>query len=303
MIINNANVKAVEVAIVNNDSLTINDVTITDTKIGINNGKTLEITGGTITTSNIGINNLNSAESVTISDGTITSTNYGIYGDYGDITITGGTISSTENNAISSYFGEIDIQGGTITSTNNIAINSHNDITVSGGEITGTVGIKNELYCPNKNVNYNCSYKTVTVNDGHIVGTNGNGINMTGDTTGKLNIYGGTIEGSTDGINTSAEIQIGKDDGNIYIDKPEIIGHTDYGLTTTAYTSFYDGVLKGVTSGYSGLINIIPEASLIENDYDYINKIEYQTNYLIEKGNFLRGGNEEFNSIQGIFIL
>ena len=297
MIINNANVKAVEVAIVNNDSLTINDVTITDTKIGINNGKTLEITGGTITTSNIGINNLNSAESVTISDGTITSTNYGIYGDYGDITITGGTISSTENNAISSYFGEIDIQGGTITSTNNIAINSHNDITVSGGEITGTVGIKNELYCPNKNVNYNCSYKTVTVNDGHIVGTNGNGINMTGDTTGKLNIYGGTIEGSTDGINTSAEIQIGKDDGNIYIDKPEIIGHTDYGLTTTAYTSFYDGVLKGVTSGYSGLINIIPEASLIENDYDYINKIEYQTNYLIEKGNFLRVGNEEFNSI------
>ena len=297
MIINNANVKAVEVAIVNNDSLTINDVTITDTKIGINNGKTLEITGGTITTSNIGINNLNSAESVTISDGTVSGTNYGIYGDYGDITITGGTISSTENNAISSYFGEIDIQGGTITSTNNIAINSHNDITVSGGEITGTVGIKNELYCPNKNVNYNCSYKTVTVNDGHIVGTNGNGINMTGDTTGKLNIYGGTIEGSTDGINTSAEIQIGKDDGNIYIDKPEIIGHTDYGLTTTAYTSFYDGVLKGVTSGYNGLINIIPEASLIENDYDYINKIEYQTNYLIEKGNFLRVGNEEFNSI------
>ena len=298
MIINNANVKSKESAIINNGDLTINNINLTDSKIGIDNNSSVTINNANITVSNIGINNLKDNTSVKVNGGNITATNYGIYGDYGDIDITNGTITSTTNNAIYTYFGTIDVDGGNITSQNNIGILSHNNVTINNGTITGTIGIKNELYCPYKSQYYTCSYKTITVNDGHVIGTTGDGINMTGNTsTGKINIYGGTIEGKTNGVYTTANTQIGKDDNNINIEKPELIGHTNYGLKTLEYTAFYDGILKGVEDGYDGLINIIPHASLIDEDYEYINKREYQTDFLVTKGNFLKVGNNEYNSI------
>ena len=95
----------------------------------------------------------------------------------------------------------------------------------------------------------------------------------------ELVITGGTIEGEDDGVRTHGRTRIGEDDGSISIEVPKLIGHTHYGLETTAYTAFYDGVLEGIPDGYLGLINIIPAGTSIHEDYEFLRRNGVQKKY------------------------
>ena len=91
-----------------------------------------------------------------------------------------------------------------------------------------------------------------------------------------------------DGVLTDegTTIQLGHDDKNVSITNPVLIGKR-YGLNTNGYSMFYDGVLKGITAAHNGLISLIPDATLIKDDYEFINKVEYKTQYITEKGKIL----------------
>jgi len=292
MIINYAHITGPESAIRNYNTLRINDILIDNTPKGIRaHAGTVTVYGGQITATNIGISKEDG--SVVVNGGTIYGTNYGIGGSDGSATVNGGLVKSTENNALYTYYGTLRVTGGQVISENNIGMVSHSDMIVTGGYVEGTQGIQNEVYCTWST----CWYNDIDVTGGHIVGTVENGINSKGDSTGQLTITGGTIEGLTNGVTATAKTRIGNDNTTVSITTPELIGHTNYGLVHSNYTEFYDGILKGIVDGHYGLISIIPDAYMIKDDYEYIDKVEYQTDYLIEKGNWLKVGNQEFNSI------
>lgn len=300
--INNADIAAVKNGVLNYNELIINDVNIHDSENGIVNNTgsfsnsyvegEIVIYAGTINANNIGIS-LSSGKSVDVHGGYIYGVNSGISGSRSAINIHDGTITSTDSHALYTYTGTITVHNGTITSENSSAIDSHSDIVVNNGEIKGTIGINNEAYCNA----YGCYNNNVTINGGHIVGTTNEGIITSKLPSGKLSIFGGTIEGKTTGVHTTMSAEIGKDDGEIHIDSPIIIGHSEYGLITETYTAFYDGILKGINDGYYGLISIIPDSTIVKEDIEYIEKKEYQIDYLSVKGNWLRVGSQEFNSI------
>ena len=308
LVIENATMSSTSSIIENYNDLTINNINVTSSNIGIiNTGEYLNnntsrykyrgvinINGGTINSTTTGILLSNKGDKVIVNNGTINSDGSGISGDYGSVIVNNGTVNSKSGNAIYTKNGTVEVNNGTIKSLNNTAILS-GSVTVNGGTITGTTGIKNDNYCTTNN---GCHIGDITINNGHIIGTEREGINAKNNGNyGNVYIYGGIVEGHTDGVYTTAKIQIGTNDDNIDTDKPELIGHTTYGLKTTAYTSFFDGTLKGYVDGYNGLISIIPDGSLIVDDYEYINKIEYQTDSLTTKGHWLEVNGQPFNSL------
>jgi len=293
MTINAAHVQGEKSAMINSGTLTINDINIDNSKEGITlqNGN-IYFNNGNIQATNIGVNKTDNG-TIYVRDGYIYGENYGIGGSSGSAVITGGLVKATNKNAIYTYYGELRVSGGQVISENNIAMVSHSDMFVTDGYVEGTEGVQNEQYC-----NWNtCWYNDIEITGGHIVGLVGNGVNARGAGTGETTITGGTIEGNINGVNAIAKIRIGTNDTSVSTTSPVLIGHTDYGLLHTNYTEFYDGILKGIKDGHNGLISIIPDGHLIKDDYEYINKIEYQTDYLVTKGKWLKVGNQEFNSI------
>ena len=300
--INNANIESNSIGITNYNNLIINNINIDNTNIGIFNdtnsfnnttvyGNTT-INNGTINTTDtaIKLTNKYSVGKVKVYNGNISGTNSAINGQYGTIEIYGGNLTSIDDKTLYTKYSPITVDNGTITSTNSTAIVTPSNLTINNGTITGKIAIANE------EVIY--SDRITTINNGHIIGTENAAIEITGtSSTNKVVVKGGTIEGATNGINTTQTLVIGQDNNTINTDSPVIIGHGQYAINVEYYTAFYDGILKGRQTGYHGLISIIPDGSLIKNDYEYINKNEYQTNYLITKGNWLRVGNEEFNSL------
>ena len=248
---------------------------------------TFILNNGTITANKVGLMN----QKTEINDGSIYGKENAIGGNDGADVINGGIVSSDTNYAIYSYDGSITVNGGTISSRDTVAILGHRSITINGGTITGTRGIKNEIWC-NGSV---CYWYDITVNDGYIEGTVNEGIYVTG---GNLYFYGGTSKGKTHGVINYANTHIGKNEKPISTTNPVLIGE-QYGYVTTEeyFTDFFDGILKGKTAAHTGLINRIPDGSIIKDDFEYINREEYKTQYIVEKGNWLKVGDEEFNSI------
>ena len=293
MIINAAHVQGEKSAMINKGTLTINDITIDNSQVGITHQSgTTTINDGNIQATNMGISKTDTG-TVYVRGGYIYGENYGIGGGYGNAYVSGGLVKATNNNAIYSYYGELGVSGGQVISENNIAMDGHSDMFVSGGYVEGTEGVQNEQYCTWNT----CWYNDISVSGGHIVGLVGNGLNARGPSTGETTITGGVIEGKINGVYSTARIRIGTDNSSVSTTSPVLIGHTDYGLLHSNYTEFYDGILKGIKDGHNGLISIIPDAHLVKDDYEYIDKVEYQTDYLVEKGNWLRVGSQEFNSI------
>ena len=292
MEINAAHINGPTAGMKNTRTLTINDVLIDESPIGIKTtGGSIVMEGGTITASNVGISN--EGGSSTVNGGSIYGTNYGIGGGDGGVVVNGGIVRSTNNNALYSYYGSLTVNGGQVISEKDNAMLSHSTMYVTGGYVEGTQGVQNEQYC----TWYSCWYNNIEVSGGHIVGTANNGINAKGDSSGQLIITGGTIEGKTNGVNTIAKTRLGSDNGTVSTSTPVLIGHTNYGIVHSNYTEFYDGILKGIEDGRYGLVSIIPDGYTIKDDYEYIDRVEYQTDYLVEKGNWLKVGNKEFNSI------
>ena len=263
-------------------TLTINDINITNSNNGIFSVGTFTMNNGTINSSNYCISAENGGTTVTINNGNFYCTKRVIYSRYNDIVVNGGHLESTSEAAISNEYRKITINGGDIISNNNRGINSYNEIEVNNGTITGTYGIVGD----GDNLE-------VKVNGGTITGTSNNGINTN---NGYLYVTGGKIVGANNGIQASNYLEIGTEGGDISTTSPIIQGK-EYGISNNTYTKFFDGILKGIKGGHSGLITMIEQNTMIKDDIDFIDDTTYKTEYLVEFGNWLRVGNQEFNSI------
>jgi hypothetical protein len=63
---------------------------------------------------------------------------------------------------------------------------------------------------------------------------------------------------------------------------------------------FYDGILKGKTAAHSGLITQIPDATMIKDDYEFINRERYETQYIGPFGDWLQIDGHKFSSLTDV---
>ena len=245
-------------------------------------GPYLEINGGIITSSN---NAIDSGAGTTV----INETKKINQNDENQVAST--VITSETGNAIWNETGSVTVNGGTITASNNTAINTRHYVTVTGGKITGTTGIYNNCHAVWPNA---CIYGDIIVTGGEIRGTTANGLELTGNAENGNQIIGGIIIGQTNGIkNNGGRLYIGEKSGNLSITTPEIRGIDEYALNNNSYVYFYDGILKGKrkseidNASHKGLIQIVEDATMIKRDYEYIDGVYYETEYLTEQDKWL----------------
>ncbi|MBO5530694.1 MAG: hypothetical protein J5970_04775 [Bacilli bacterium] len=298
-------------AVRNNNNLSI-EGGIIEAGTGVYNNGTTNMGGGEMTVTSYGIRN----GTVTMTNGNIHSLNSGI--SDATIHIVSGEVHARDGYALYSNVGIIKVDDGNISSDNNTAIRGARHIIINNGQIVGKVGIENEAWYDG----YRSHYEAITINDGNIHGTNGEGIiangrghnnrlevnngHISGTTYGIKNeietiIYDGVVEGGSYGILNTNVLQLGRNNGSISTTNPVISGG-DYGVynNDSDYDTrfkFYDGVLKGTTAGHFALVTDMPNGSTIIDDYEYIERVEFKIEYLGEEGDFLRVGNKTFNSI------
>ena len=192
---------------------------------------TIKVTGGEIRTtqgdtrySECGIYNNGK---VIIEDGKVAALyrGSGIQNEGGTIEITGGTVSAPEwyNSIINR--GTLEISGGTIKS-NEKGIYNNSILKMTGG----TVEVQEPNYAA-----LECGGGTATIEGGTIKYNN----------TGNTNYNTAAIIITTN----SATLTLGKEDGNVSITNPEIIG-SRYGINNegNGTFNFYDGIIKGKTA-------------------------------------------------------
>ena len=192
---------------------------------------TIKVTGGEIRTtqgdtrySECGIYNNGK---VIIEDGKIAALyrGSGIQNEGGTIEITGGTVSAPEwyNSIINR--GTLEISGGTIKS-NQKGIYNNSTLKMTGGTV--------EVQEPNYTA-LECGGGTATIEGGTIKYNN---IGNTSYNTAAIRI-----------TTNSATLILGKEDGNVSITNPEIIG-SRYGISNegNGTFNFYDGIIKGKTA-------------------------------------------------------
>ena len=192
---------------------------------------TIKVTGGEIRTtqgdtrySECGIYNNGK---VIIEDGKVAALyrGSGIQNEGGTIEITGGTVSAPEwyNSIINR--GTLEISGGTIKS-NEKGIYNNSILKMTGGTV--------EVQEPNYTA-LECGGGTATIEGGTIKYNN----------TGNTNYNTAAIIITTN----SATLTLGKEDGNVSITNPEIIG-SRYGINNegNGTFNFYDGIIKGKTA-------------------------------------------------------
>ena len=277
---------------------------------GTKNKNTNEHTTVINATNNI----VNNETTVIINGGKLTAENSIVTGNYGNVIVNetkninltdenqvaSTDIKSTVSHALYSYWGTITVNSGNVTTANNTAIVGHHPININGGTITGTRGIKNEQWC----TWLYCGYEPVTVKGGTIIGTQYEGIYLTAPRGYNSYIYGGKIIGQTDGIYNNSTTFLGYHEGELSITNPEIRGINGYGFNNNGYMYFYDGILKGKkkdgisNSSHNGMIQVVEDATQVKRDYEYINNVYYETEYLETQGDWLEiEGKGTFNTV------
>ena len=271
-------------------SSVINNATVTG-KNGIETTGTMTINNATVTVTENALYNYGT--NLTINEGNYNG-KMAIGQNRGTTNVYGGTYEGTEYGIGGRKNGLWDDPRGTVNIGQD---DKNNEITITGkeagvdfseyyhqvttniykGTITGGTGVKDKDY--------------LSVYGGTIVGTNGPGI----DAGGK--IYGGKITGTTYGINATTTTVIGKEQEEVNIISPEIIGEM-YGLYINGgNVSLYGGIYKGKTGGYNGgTISSMPDGYSVLESTEEINGDIYLTNYLGTKKNFLRVGEKGYNS-------
>ena len=175
------------------------------------------------------------------------------------VLIEGGSLTSSESNAVWNGPGTLRITGGTITQTgSNSAVQNMNTgtIQVEGGTISGTVGISNYA-------------------------------------TGTINITGGTIDGTT-GVSalSGGTITIGTNEAtpSVNTSVPSITG-TTYGVRVGSDVTFnfYDGVIKGSYDTTNGgkAISKYPNATPTGYGVQITNTETQETAILVPTSNYV----------------
>jgi len=293
---------------VNNNSqgvVTITSGTLNGANKGIiNTTGTVNISGGTVTSNGQGID-MQANGVVEITGGTVTGGENGIYNILGRVSVSGGEITGTSGEGISNRAGGVVEVSNTATITGNgngISSfgNTYNSATlnITGGTITSTNGhgVAND------------EYGTTTITGGTITAKN-SGVYSGGSDSkeGRVYISGGTITGDANGVFsngtsafteitggefkgnngngidlTAGTVTVGKQEDELNITNPSIVGST-YGINISGGTAyFYNGVFKGQTSGINGTI---PSENIrvnhkIATDTEEISGTTYNTAYL-----------------------
>ena len=247
----------------------------------INNGEfeildTSEEKNGRITTSEVDVTIQNNQDAIlTITEGNIANTK---------------TSQSTINNE-----GILNINGGNVSGVTNISI-----LNVNGGSIEGILN-KGEAYLK---INDGTITNTISNQEQARIDMNGGNINtyntsIYNTSTNIINILAGTIEirdtSLKNGIDSSAgTINIGKKDGNIDTNSPNIYGReSGIAVSKNCKLNFYDGIIKGSYCAISGNINEIEESSEIVVQQPYYEILTLQKAEPIAKL-----GTVQYNSIE-----
>ena len=168
--------------------------------------------------------------------------------------------------------GKIEIDNTSITSENNHAVYS------AGG---GTISIKNSNITSNSKVGlYNYSTAIFNILPGNVI---------KGKTYGVQNYSTGTINltDQEDTIDSTSPVLIGEMYG-LYVNNGTV--------------NFYDGILKGKTDGYYGVITNVAADSTYNNGIEIINEEQYKTVTLKQQTKFLQvEGGERYSSLQDAF--
>ena len=209
----------------------------------------------------------------------------------GNINITGGTISMTQNTSgyaidntstgivnISSgtveadecsiyNVGTVNITGGTVSGNDNAITNTGSGVlNIENGTIT-TTSYSSTVIRNQENANIN-------INGGEInVSSYGSQYGINNTSTGNINISGGTISATTTGDNTyraygiystAGTVNIGTSDGTINTENPNVLGTTNGIYASENCTvNIYDGIIKGEESAIGGNITSLEEQSEI----------------------------------------
>lgn len=161
------------------------------------------------------------------------------------------TLSNSGNNPVISNRGNITISNGTITSnaSSNGAINNESGgvLSITGGKVIVTGG---------RQAVYN-NKGTATISGGaYLTSTTNQRATVQNVSGGTMTILGGTIiSKGFSGVVNAGTMTIGTKDGEINDSSPLIQG-VSYGVEATSNFNFYDGILKGKTSGLNNASRI-----------------------------------------------
>ena len=311
LIQNGGTLKTSVTAVNNNGTFRMNggkieaSIGVSGGSVEINGTKDNDVYSTEIIASDVGIRESEfSRSSIVINGGHIKATNNAV--SNGIITVNkenennATLIESTNGYGVYSHHGEITINNGDIKSENYIGVEGHRDTVINGGRIEAPRGYTNAIWY--SETGYSVWWYTMTINGGEIIGTTSEGTYVTG---GTLYMYGGTTRGKVNGlrINSGANAQLGRNDGTISVESPLVVGE-EVGVRSEGYFKFFDGILKGKANdeiegnkGHTGIISLTPDGTTVKEDYEYIDRVKYDTEYLVSAGNWLRVGSAEFNSI------
>ena len=180
--------------------------------------------------------------------------------NFGTLTVTNGTVSSTASQAAINNNENLVIDGATVSNTGSRQAIYNNGGTV---EITGNAYIScsasDRATIQGNKPTGSQSAGTITIYSGTIVSnTSTTKSAVENPSTGVLNVLGGNIISNNNfGIENKGTLNLGNNDGTIDDTSPVVQGET-YGIKSSVNTStfnFYDGIVKGVTDSISGSIS------------------------------------------------
>ena len=181
-------------------------------------------------------------------------------------------ITNSTNDAVITNNGRLKIMGGNITtsSTSTAAINNTSTMIIIDSHISAT-GARQAIYNNGGTLTISGSaYLSATTS---VRATVQNQANST------LTITGGTVVSTKqEAVSNAGNLTIGTKDGNI--SNVPILQGTTYGVTNTSTFNFYDGILKGQTGAFSGIISDKELNSDIVNGTETIDGVTYYTAHL-----------------------
>ncbi len=248
---------------------------------------------------------LNITGGVITGTSTANQTVYGAYTDRGEVHMSGGKVYISDGNTgsrvgIRTYYGTHTFTGG------EIYVHSDSTSRVAATGIDGSYGTQNisnlkiDAYSQNGDARgiygYYVTRNISNIDIKAISNSDHTSWYGTGIYAGNNNITGGKIYGSQYGIRDGNNT-LGANDGNISITSPEITGGL-YGIYT-GDTNFYDGVLKGGTRGFNdNSIASVATNSMIFDDTETIDEIEYVANYLVDAVEYIYNGDVGYKDLQ-----
>ena len=187
------------------------------------------------------------------------------------------TLSNSGNNPVISNRGNISISNGTITSNASTqgAINNESTgvINITGGRVIVTGG---------RQALYNNKGKATISGGAYLTSKSTQRAAVQNVAGGTMTILGGTIISTGfSGVVNAGVMTVGTKDGTINDSSPMIQGVT-YGIEASSNFKFYDGILKGKTSGLNNASRIteMEDGFGLISDEEIIDSEIYKISYL-----------------------